>query len=367
MSRRLFLLNGLAILAVVCVHAAIWGEITISWDLGCPFSVSNYDLIGALTYWGLTAIEGLSRFIVPAFLFVSGFFVSYAARGIQSTLNWRTVRVRIKYIIVPYLIWSIVIFIGDALQGAPLSPAQYLLRLIWGKANPPYYYVPLVCQFYLLSPLIVPLARTKGRLMLLVSVLMQLGVLGASYYLGLVAETPDLEMVLRITRLPLFPAWGFFFMFGVVSSFHVEWLRRLSRFRWALFVATVVLASLVISESEVLYRATGDAWWRTTPLTMSSSLYATFFILCFLAFAWASVPFSRVFYQLNKRIFGIYLLHWKVLEFTVLAIVSIAPGIISYQIFLQLVLIILGVGVPVLFMESVARSPAKKFYRYLFG
>lgn len=367
MSRRLLLLNGLAILAVVVVHAAIWGEITISWSTGYPFAVENCAQIGTITYWSLTIIEGLLRFIVPVFLFTSGFFISYTARGSQSPSNWKVVIVRLKNIIAPYIIWSVITFVIDALQGVVFSPSKYLLLLLCGGAEAPYYYVPLLCQFYLLSPLMISMAKNKGKWLLLISALIQLGMTGLIYYLSMMTPTSDSNMALQIAKQPLFPRWLFFFSFGLVSSFHRQRLRQLVRHKWWLLAAVLVLAPLSIVESETLYHMTGDAMWRTIPVTISATFYAIAFILCFLAFDWIPSLFSKPLYQLNKKIFGIYLIHWKVIEFSVLAIVSIAPWVVSRQMFLQPILIILGVSVPFVFMEAVAKSRVKRFYRYLFG
>lgn len=112
MTKRLFLLNGLAILAVVCSHATGWGSIAMSpWADRYRLVVGpDYDQTGTLPYYMLLAMKCLMPFSVPAFLFVSGFFVAYAARGSQSALSWKMVIVRLRNLLVPYLIWSVVIF-----------------------------------------------------------------------------------------------------------------------------------------------------------------------------------------------------------------------------------------------------------------
>ena len=76
-----------------------------------------FDQVGTFPYYVMLVIQQLTAFSVPSFLFVSGFFVAYAARGERSTLTWKTVGTRIGNLLVPYLIWSTVILIADAFQG----------------------------------------------------------------------------------------------------------------------------------------------------------------------------------------------------------------------------------------------------------
>jgi len=365
MTKRLFLLNGLAILAVVCSHATGWGSIAMSpWADRYRLVVGpNYDQTGTLPYYMLLAMKCLMPFSVPAFLFVSGFFVAYAARGSQSALSWKMVIVRLRNLLVPYLIWSVVIFVGDALQGITYTPVEYLTRLALGGAHPVYFYIPLICQFYLLSLLVVPVARTRARKLLFASALLQLGVLSSRYLILFGVEIPALR---RTTDL-LFPMYAFFFAFGIVSGFRLQQLKWwLVRVKWGLLVAVVVLGALAILESEVVYRLTGIRR-GSGPTTIPTSLYAAAFILCFLAFNKVSIPFSKNIYRLSSATFGIYLLHPKVLEFVARAIRKFAPSMLVYPVLFVPVLIVSGVGVPLLLMTVVVNSPMRKSFRYLFG
>jgi len=368
-GKRLLLLNGLAILAVVCNHAAGWGEIAMFWwmDRYCLVTTPNFDQLGTWPYWGLAVITHLPFFALPAFMFVSGFFVAYAARGSQSTLSWKMVKVRIANLLVPYLIWSVVIFVGDALQGITYTPVEYLVRLATGNATPPYFYVPLICQFYLVSPLVVPIAKTRGRLLLIASALLQLGTGSLRYLDAFGVEIPGLDLMLRLTPHWSLPRWAFFSTFGLVSAFHISQIKGwLARFKWRLLFAVILLGTLTVLEGEVMTRMTGERWGG--PLRLSGSLYALAFILCFLRFDKVSIPFSRALYQLGRRSYGIYLLHYTALEFFARVIRQIAPWILAYQVTLFVpVLITLAVGVPLLFMAAVRKSPMRRSYRYLFG
>ena len=366
MIRRLLLLNGLAILAVVSNHAVVWGFLAMFWwvDRYRPVAVPNYDQFGTVPYYFLVGVSRLGAFAVPAFLFVSGFFVAYAARGDQSAPKWKIMVVRLKILLIPYLIWSAVIFAGDALQqGKILAPTEYLTRLAIGGAHPVYFYVPLLCQFYLLSPLVVGIAKSRWRLLLLTSALLQLGVLCLRYLNLFGVEIPTLRAATDL----LFPMYAFFFAAGLVLGFHLQELKeRLARLKWRLLAALIVLGWLTAVESEVVYRLSGIRR-GAGPTTIPASLYAAAFIFCFLAFHRTSIPVSKEIYWLGGASYGIYLLHPKVLEFSAKAMQKFVPWILAYHVLFQLTLVVLGVGGPLLFMTLVAKSPARRAYRYLFG
>ncbi|MCL4294775.1 MAG: acyltransferase [Anaerolineae bacterium] len=369
MSKRLLLLSGLAIIAVVCNHAIGWGFTAMfAWtNRYRPVAVPCFDQMGTLPYHILLSIQQLVVFSVPAFLFASGVFVAYAERASRASFGWKGVATRIKSLLVPYAIWSGVIFLSEALQGSTYTPFEYLRRFALGEATPAYYYVPLICQFYLSSPLLAPLAKTRAKLVLLVAALLQLGAVGVRYLLAYGAETPTLTLMIKMTPNWLFPLSAFFFVSGVVAGFHGVWFKQwLSQFRWGVLVAVVVLGLLAILEPQAPLQATRMEWARSLH-TISSQLYAMAFILCFLAFDGIPIPSTRFVQQLGKNSYGIYLLHFTVLEVVARLIRQIIPWILAHQIIFQPLLVAMAIGVPLLFMTLVSRSPARRSYRYLFG
>lgn len=329
-----------------------------------PVTSPNYDQVGTLPYYGLIAIQQLATFSVPAFLFISGFFIAYAARGSQPTLSWKVVRARITNLLWPYLVWSLVIFVGDFLDGMSYSLLEYLRRLAVGGATGAYFFVPLLCQLYLLSPFIARWGKVRGSQLLLASALIQLTATGLLYLrlFGVV-----LPHVRRLSDWMFF-WWAFYLPLGVVCGFHFKLVKQwLSRFKWGLLMATIALGALSIIESEVLYNLTQDDGWAHGVSKFSTFLYAVTFILLFLAFDKISLPFTRTIDWIGARSYGIYLLHPKVMEFVARVICHIAPWLLAHQVLYQPVLVVSSMGIPLLFMAGVARSPAKKFYRYLFG
>jgi surface polysaccharide O-acyltransferase-like enzyme len=136
--KRLPLLSGVAIIAIVVNHAASWGHYAMFlWaDRYRPVSVPNWDQIGSIPYYVLMVLKQLPVFSVPAFIFISGFFIAYSVRGNQRTVSYKLVRNRLVYLIIPYLIWSITIFARDSLfRGEKNPPLWYLSTLLIGKAS----------------------------------------------------------------------------------------------------------------------------------------------------------------------------------------------------------------------------------------
>jgi peptidoglycan/LPS O-acetylase OafA/YrhL len=369
LSKRLFLLNGVAILGVVFNHAAGWGLVAMFYwaHRYLPITTPNYNQIGSLPYYVLLVVRQLTVFSVAAFLFVSGFFIAYAARGSQSTLSWKIVKARIMNLLVPYVIWSVIIFVGDYFLGIRYSLLKYLdLFFTWG-ATGPYYFVPLICYLYLLAPFLVPIAKTRGRLLLYIALLVQLGTMGLRYTAVFGIKAPGLSQMIHFTPDWSPPRWAFFFVFGIFCGFQFERLRPwLDRFKWRLLVAVVVLGLLAIIEPEVVYRTTG-ADWRFVPFPISTFLYSIALILCFLAFEKVPIPFSNIFSQLGARSYGIYLLHYKGMEFVARIIYHAVPWLLALELLYQPILLFFGLGVPLLFMWAIARSFARRYYRYLFG
>jgi peptidoglycan/LPS O-acetylase OafA/YrhL len=367
--KRLIALNGLAILAVVLNHAGGWGLVAMFWwtHRYRAVSVPNFDAVGTPSYDISMAIHLLTTFAVPAFLFASGFFVAYAAQGNAKRLSWKVVTTRIVAILLPYGIWSGMLFIGDAVQGTTYAPMEYILRLTLMGANGGYYFIPVLCIFYLISPWLVPLARSRWKLLLAVSALVQLIPISFRYLRLAGISFPGLPQLIDWTPDQLFIRWAFFFPLGLVCGLHVDafgqWLASHRRGLAAGFVAAY---GLYLAESEIVFRATPDHW-RQGVSGIMFSVYAVMAILAFLALPEGSVPFVKRLGQLGTRSYGIYLLHFTIIEIAARLIYHIAPWMLGVQALLQPLLFVVGLAVPLLLMMAWARSPLRGSYRYLFG
>ncbi len=369
MIRRLLYLNGIAILGAVIYHANGWGYTALFWwtDRYAPVNVPNFDQLGTLSYYGLRLTEQLVIFVIPAFLFVSGFFIAFATGRSQQTVSWHIVGVRIKNLVIPYLVWSIAIIALDMAQGAAYSPEQILRKLVVGGAAPPYYYVPLLCQMYLLAPFLVPLARHRWQLLLLVAALLQLTTVALRYVSILDLDIIIFGRVMWLTQSWLFPGHIFWFTFGVVTGFHLPvFKQRLAQVKWWLLAAVVITFLAGLVEWELLLAWSGQDWIAARE-TMVDNFYSMAVLLSFVAFEQLSLPLYKQIGDLGSKSFGIYLSHTFVLEYTARGVYHLAPWLLGYQILFQALLIGVGVAIPLAMMSIVRRSPARRLYPYLFG
>lgn len=377
MIKRLLFLNGLSILGVVCSHAAQWVWIAMFWwtDRYRPVTVPNYELLGTFSYYVVVVLQKFGVFAVPAFLFATGFFVAYADRG-KRGMSWQVAGARLKNLLIPYVIWSAIILIGDYIKGEVYTPLEYIRRLLMGDAVAAYFYVFVLCQLYLLAPLLTLLAKDNSKKLLIGSAVLLLGVLGIFYWKLYVElqdiKSPAAELAVSLAPGHFFVRWLFFFALGMVSGFHLETLKRwLARAKWVLLGIAILSFPLAVIETEWIFQTTGMDW-RGGIFTLTGSLYVLSGLLAFLGFekldAWLSrVSCSKMVYDLGRASFGIYLLHTSVLEFSARAIQKFFPQLLAYPVVFQVVLVALAVTVPMALMAVVTKSPLRTYYRYLFG
>ena len=346
MIKRFLYLNGLAILGVLLYHASGWGFVALFWwtDRYQPGSVPNFGQLGGLEYFLVRFVEQLATVAVPAFLFVSGFFVAFATGRAQRTIGWNVVGSRIKNLLIPYVVWSLVFFAVDAALGTTYGLAVYLRRLLLGQATESFYYVPLLVQFFLLSPLLVPIARRHWKLLLVVAASVQLGLHLLRYVQILGQGWPELEQTLNVSTSRFFPGHLLYFSVGLVIGFHLPAAKQvLERYRWALLVATPTLLLLGMVEWELLLRQSGQQWLPPA-VTVVDDLYSLAFVLTVLAFERVTLPLTKPMSDLGTKSYGIYLTNALVLLLAAKAIYRLVPGLLDQTLLFMAILVALGLA-----------------------
>jgi surface polysaccharide O-acyltransferase-like enzyme len=348
MNRQFPAFRGLAIFLVILNHSITLGL----WNADAYSSSQIGGVWGVL----LLVLVQLGIFAVPVFLFISGSFFVYAARGSDPKLSYKTVWSGLKNILWPYLIWSVAFYVLIyVLNGERYSLLGYVKNLIVGYPNN---FVPLMMFFYLLSPMIVKVGKRHGLALLVMAGLYQIfllnvvypGILGFAFPHWTWYFTPP---VLRTTMA----LWGIYFPLGVIYSLHSKRINPvLYQLRWLLGITTALLFMLAVI-NEVLISG----------VAIAASLAPLFFMLCIPVIKRESIPFYRQLENIGRRAYGLYLTNLVVLNLIILAVQAIASWLNAYQLLLLVALVFLALEIPVLLMRSVERLPRLGVYRYMFG
>ena len=369
MNRRLLILNGLAIIAVVANHASHAGFVAMFWwtNLYRDVTVPNFDQMGSLSYYGLVAEQTLALFSVPSFLFVSGVFIAYAMRGKQSRLNWRMIKKRVINLLPPYLIWTLgFLIIEIVITGARYTLAEFVRNFITIRYSP-FFFVPLLIVYFAFSPLLAPLAKRHWKWLLAAAVVIQITAIVRSYarligWQSNWGQIPNFVFSSQVTE------YFFFYVAGIIAGLRLMPLKQaVFKIRWLLLGLTILFAVLAVGEAEWAFQQYEVQSWRSVTLSMPTFLYAVSFILCYLAFDHVKLPFSKILYQIGVGTLGIYLIHKSVLLILPKLVYHLLPFVLGYQILYQILLISISIGIPMFLMKITKRSALKKHYRVFFG
>lgn len=367
MIRRLLLLNGVAIVGVILFHAAGWSFTSlIFW--ADRYGAVPAEQVGSLFYYFLRFIEQIVVFSISAFLFVSGFFIAFATGRTQQTIGWKIIGIRIRDLIIPYTVWTLVFWLlfffeTQFLDGRTFSLRDYLTMYLTGSTDPAYYYVPLLIQFYLLSPFLVRWAKTHPVSLLVVTGLIQLAV-QLQYFPSLLGIDVS---YLNVVPKWLFVARIFWFSLGVVVGFNVKPVQAWAvRYKKSLALAALVLIPIGMVEWEVIQSFSGQMWLQQRE-TFIDSLYSLAVIFAFLGYYQTKLRYAHTLDDWGSKSFGIYLIHTIAMTYTARLLVVKIPMLLSYQWLFFVLMVAVGMGVSLGLMAMVNRTPLRPYYKYIFG
>jgi probable poly-beta-1,6-N-acetyl-D-glucosamine export protein len=349
MNRQFGALSGLAIVLIVLNHS-------IEWAISAPVQYGYPPVAGWQNYLLITLKE-LGVFAVPTFLFISGSFVAYAAQGEPPRLSRKFMFSSLRHIVIPYVIWSIVfyVFIYFMLDDR-YTLIGYIKNLLVGY---PYHFVPLLVFYYIISPLIVRIGKSKmGILMLVLIGLYQLVLIDLLHpgILGFTFPKSASFLAVKVPRTTL-AEWAIYFPLGLVYGLQVrKWIPWLHRLKWVFIVLTMLLFGIGLLDAFSIIRA---------PLALMLCPFTLVILLPIIKRD--SIPWVRSFERVGRRTYGIYLTHLPFLNLLLYGLASWLPWLFRFAVLTSALFFIVGFGIPLFIMESLAKSPAKQAYRYVFG
>lgn len=271
-SLKIQILRGLAIIAVVLIHA-------------CPSGITQ------------VLCRPFINFSVGSFLFLSGM--------LSNVERWNPKK-RIMKVVIPYVIWTLIYTIISNIKSLASIPLVYIRNLIIAGAAAMMYYVFVYCEFTLLIPIIDKLAKSKYRWFGFVISPLEIAAMRLIPLLADYKVNKYVELIMHISCLGWFTYYYLGFLLGN------GYLKiNLSTFKiYAIWIITVILQ---IGEG-FLYYSLGDQNCGTQ-LKLSAILAGVFFVL--LGYRYLdderNVLAPKLLHVLGDNSFGLFFSHLAVM------------------------------------------------------
>ncbi|MDZ8187845.1 MAG: acyltransferase [Nostoc sp. ChiSLP02] len=287
-------LRGIAIIAVVAIHASNRGKLFIHDDL---FSL-NYELT--------LIFREFINYAVAIFIFISGYFAptNYFSQVSDYLIFYKK---RLTRLLIPYLFWCffIILFLKSAYNW---NLFKIFINITTGRVEGPYYFIIVLTQLIVLTPFLISSIKSIAKSILWLSL------------------TPLTVVVLYFSELYFkheinfpwnaisFSTWMTFYYFGMLAKNYKKII-----YFGETRIGTVIflyIASLFFSiiESLYLYKVFKADDLAGSQLKISSILYSFCLILLFISLRKRIKFWPKILVILGEFSFGIYLIHILVLE-----------------------------------------------------
>ena len=336
--------KGLAIIAVVAIHASsstrLFPEGSLNWFFGLGF-------------------RQMMDFAVPMFLALSGYF-SVSAKGKRAIDFYKD---RMPRLLLPYTFWTIL----SLARTSPLTPPsleEVLRAFFFGEGIGIGYFVIVLLQYILITPLLVRIQST--RIHLTIICILTFAGLALSYYtrvqsIGFFSDFPG-------SALP-FIFWYPFYHFGLLmrlrsESSNSELLKSNILKLWVVF-----FAALFFSFLEGLFWGF-EGFYNLGISQIKVSSFAASLALTSIAIIGSKNgiflrnPSALTF--LGRNSYAIYLIHLNLL-FVAKKIFGLVPGIYEFQPLYIVLLVVFTILFCALFIGVVQKFASDRVRAVVLG
>jgi peptidoglycan/LPS O-acetylase OafA/YrhL len=349
MKRHYPALRGVAIFLVVLHHAIVLGT-SFPGDWGFKISTG----LGADV---LLVISMLGWVAVPIFLFISGSFYAYAARGTPPEISLKVVKSNFIGLLWPYTIWSLVYYSVEWLgRGVTYSFTGLIKNLLIGY---PFHFVPLIVFFILISPLLIKFGWKIGWFWLLGAIAgYQIFLILAldSFQYGLVLPDWTDNFVIPVLARTM-ADWGIYFPLGLYFALNTNKITPvLARGKWYFLILGFLLFGLTASHA---------LGYINFPHSRHLYPLMLIFIVPVLQRDW--IPSRKFFESVGKHAYGLYLTHLVVIFITLMLLYQIFPSLLAQPYLIHLVLFLISLFLPLQIITWLNHSRFSRFSPFLFG
>ncbi len=328
--------RGILIILVIWIHASSGVQFQFS------ATAWNFD------YW--VVARQLFNFPVAFFLFLAGYFV------VQKHVSPKWIGSRAKRLLIPFFIWSFIYgIITLVATDTYTSVLNFLANVALGQTSVHLYFILVLVQLTVLTPLFIKLLHTKWAWMPFL--ITPLYITGMYIYALTVGELPPFYGT-------FFAGWSAFYFAGLwmqARPVQIPPLKGAVAIAGALFIVSIIEAYLLISSG-------GPVSLAISQLSISSIVYS--FAIFGLALALKQrqkqmTPPNWVV-QLGTVSYGVYFVH-IVWIFALTPITKWLLAVFPVLPVVQILLVVTVVFLSVVSIQLTKRVIGKKYAALLFG
>ena len=318
-NREIGLLRGIAMCAVVGIHT---------------FSICVSNVTSGKSAWAYLIFHSMLQFAVPCFIFISSILLSYTLYGKPLQLKKFYSKKFIR-IVIPYVLWTLFYLVFKLvfrqLTFADLASLQnWWLWLGLGKAYTHLYYMSVILQLYLFTPILLGFTKLIQRIfkkfdfiaIVIIAISLQVGIYFLNRYFIYQYFKYQATMMIWYLYIILLGIW-----IGFNYERFKEGLKKYAVIVWGIFgVNAIIYIRYVICLKKSIKINT--AWYQCNWFA-----YALFATLC-LFWICLMLKEKNVHNKVTKAIevvgdysFGIYLMH-PVITFVLRKVIHISQPFI---------------------------------------
>ncbi len=337
--------RGFAVIAVVAIHAV---DTAFLW---------RYSSTGTWNFFSLVTYRQLLNFAVPAFIFISGYWMS--KKPVKSLGDYKTfLKRRFSRVLIPYLFWSCLLLGCGAIRTHHIDITQIIFKLLMGRASSICFFIIVICQFYIITPLLQYINRKRYGL-ILVLILNVISLLSA--YLS------RLYFNYWIPVSVAFYSWIIFYEIGLLVGNHDNKKTFIpENMRFVILPAILVTLLISAMESMFLLSKYGSIYFAISPTKYPPFLYSGCIIFGFLFVRKRIKCWPKFLVTLGSYSFGIYLMHIFVLRY-VTGVVQKTNIIYSFWPLYQVTVISITIAICFALISITRKLLPKSFYTRILG
>ncbi len=325
--------------------------------------MGNYQ---SLAFWSLVAVNQVSRFCVPAFFILVGFFTTY---GKPNSFSTRTdinsnIKNRLTRILPPYLTWSLILYVLPLMFNGSLKPGALVLDLLMGSTFTGGYFIVVLAQLTIIGPWLVYYTRRIARLPYLV-IILSLVISQLIFIVGAYGNS-YLSYLIRVGFVYFsasFLPWISFFTLGLLYGSNFDsWTLKLRSKTTFLALSAIPLLLLSIFEFTAILYKNGSPGMAASYFKPSSMLFALLLCGIVATIKHGSSRLIPVWKFISDGSFPIYLLHGIILQYLLNA-----NYFKQFLLAGQILLILAGTIVPLLVYYFSIRYAPDQVQLILFG